>query len=74
MAVALWCADCNEPVNLDRHGNCELCGNPEVAVIDRRQPVAFLRKLIRIKKSPWLLATAVLFGVGLTIWAVRQTE
>jgi hypothetical protein len=68
MTVALWCVDCQQPVSLDLHGNCELYGNPEVLVIDPFRPLRFL------KKSPWLLATAVLLGVGLTIWVIRQAE
>lgn len=76
MTVALWCKDCEEPVHLDLHGNCELCGNPEVGVIDPWQPITFLRNVLKIKKSRWLLATVsfALFGVGLTIWATRQTD
>ena len=72
MSVALWCMDCQQPVGLDLHGNCELCGNPEVRVIDPLRPLRLLKKVLQMKKAPWLLPTAVLFGVGLTIWAIRQ--
>jgi len=60
--------DCQEIVSLDLHGNCALCGNPDARLVDPFKPLTLF------KKSPWLLATAVLFGVGLTIWAMRQAE
>jgi hypothetical protein len=75
MTVALWCTDCKRTVDLDLHGNCELCGNPEVRVIDRWQPLRFVKRVLQTKESRWRLATVVsiaLFGVGLTIWAIRQ--
>jgi hypothetical protein len=74
MTVALWCMDCQQPVSLDLHGNCELCGNPDVRVIDPLNPLRFLKKVLQMNKSPWLLATTVLFGVGLAIWVTRQTR
>jgi hypothetical protein len=77
MSASFWCADCEQTVNLDLHGNCGLCGNPEVRVIDGLQPLRFLNKVLQVKESRWRLATAVsiaLLGVGLTIWAIRQTE
>jgi hypothetical protein len=77
MSVALWCMDCKQAVNLDLHGNCEHCGNPEVSVVGPLQPLTFRQKMLRMKESRWALAAAVsiaLFGAGLTIWAIRQTE
>jgi hypothetical protein len=68
MTLTLRCMDCREIVNLDLHGNCALCGNPDVRVIEPFRPLSFF------KKSPWLLVTAVLFGVGLTMWAIRRAE
>jgi len=68
MTVAFRCMDCDKFVSLDLHGNCAFCGNPDARVVDPFKPLTFF------KKSPWLLATAVLFGVGLTIWAMRQAE
>jgi hypothetical protein len=65
MTVALWCSDCNQRVNLDLHGNCEHCGNPEVSVVDHLQ-----------SKSLWLMAAAVsiaLFGVGLAMFRFRHS-
>jgi hypothetical protein len=74
MTMALWRMDCQQPVGLDLHGNCELCGNPDVRVIDRLNLLRFLKKVLQMNKSPWLLATAILLGVGLTIWVTRQTK
>ncbi len=33
--IALWCPDCKAITDMDRHGNCEKCGCPEMAVTDR---------------------------------------
>ena len=71
MTVAFWCNDCKRHVRLDLHGNCAYCGNPELRVNEKWEPFTFLYKFIRMKKSRWVLATAVLLSVGLTIWAVR---
>ncbi len=73
MTVALWCMDCKQSVNLDLHGNCEHCGNPEVSLVD---PLTFWQKVVQMKESRWLLAAAVsmaLFGVGLTIFRFRHS-
>jgi hypothetical protein len=74
MTVAFRCMDCDQFVSLDLHGNCAFCGNPDVRVIDPLNPLRFLKKVLQMNKSPWLLATAVLFGVGLAIWVTRQKK
>jgi hypothetical protein len=73
MTVALWCRDCKQPVNLDLHGNCEHCGNPEVSLVD---PLTFWQKVVQMKESRWLPAAAVsiaLFGLGLAILRFRHS-
>jgi hypothetical protein len=74
MTVAFRCMDCDKFVSLDLHGNCAFCGNPDLRVIDRLQPLRFVKKVLQTSKSPWLLASAILLGVGLTIWVIRQPE
>jgi hypothetical protein len=74
MTVAFWCNDCQQSARLDLHGNCASCGNPDLRVIEKWQPVTFLWKVMRMKKSRWVLATALLFTAGLTIWAIRRPE
>lgn len=74
MTVRFWCKDCQQPVSLDLHGNCAFCGNPELRIVDRFQPLRFVKKVLQMNKSLWLLATAILLGVGLTIWVIRQAE
>jgi len=73
MTMALWCKDCKQTVNLDLHGNCEHCGNPEVSLVD---PLTFWQKVVQMKESWWLPVAAVsiaLFGVGFAIVRFRHS-
>ena len=31
MSFRRWCLDCNQPIELDRHGRCSCCGSDAVA-------------------------------------------
>ncbi len=75
MTVGFWCVDCQRSVRLDLHGNCAYCRNPDLRVIEKWQPFTFLWKLIRMKKSRFILATALVLGIGLTLWTTgRRSE
>jgi hypothetical protein len=84
--IALWCPDCKAITEMDRHGNCEKCGCPEMAVTDRpaseeidvagylrRQAVVCKEERSWERRRRWLqlmLAVTAVAGAAICVWAI----